>query len=294
MRVLFVLLFFLASFNSLDAQEIKIPSVAGLFYPASKKELHNMITDFLKEVRDPAIRADVVGLISPHAGYVYSGQVAAYAFKTIKGKNYDTVIILGPSHHLGFRGISVWQEGYFRTPLGDVEVDEGASSFILKNFNKAVFKKEAFLREHSVEVQIPFLQTVLKNFKIVPVVTGYLTLQEIEELSSVLFELSKNKNILVVASSDLSHFHSYLVAQNMDSRTNEYIEDMDATTFYNKCNAGEIEACGFTPVTALIYYARRHEARSLFLKYLNSGDTAGDKRRVVGYSAFCFVKDDED
>ena len=269
---------------------VKQPAVAGMFYPASREKLSSVVETFIRETEVPEIKGDIIGVIAPHAGYIYSGKVAGYAFKPLRGKNYQTVIVMGPSHHTSFRGVSVWKDGFFQTPLGNVPVDEEAASFILDNFPQAHFYRQAFLKEHSVEVEIPFLQKTLKDFKIVPVVFGYMSLEDIEEFARLLKELSQNRNILVVASSDLSHYHSYSEAKDIDLSTIDYIKRMAYQDFYNDCLARKIEACGFEPITCLLIYAKDKGAQAVFLKYLNSGDTSGNFAQVVGYSAFCFVK----
>ncbi|OQX86560.1 MAG: AmmeMemoRadiSam system protein B [Candidatus Omnitrophica bacterium 4484_70.2] len=268
-----------------------MPSVAGYFYPKEASHLKEMVDGFLKDASIPSISGKIIGLLAPHAGYVYSGKVAGYSYKAIEGKKFDTVIIMGPSHHFYFEGISVFKEGFFRTPLGDVEIDKTSSEFILDRIPHASFNRKVFDPEHCIEVQLPFLQRVLKNFKIVPIVFGRVNIQQLKKLASVLDELSKDKKTLVVVSSDLSHYHSYTQAKNIDARTIELIKNLEPYKFYTKSLSKEIEACGFEAITCLLFYAQYKKAKPYFLKYLNSGDTSFNKSRVVGYCAFVFVEE---
>ncbi|MCM8783050.1 MAG: AmmeMemoRadiSam system protein B, partial [Candidatus Omnitrophica bacterium] len=170
-KFIFLFIFFLA-FNELWAQKIKEPNVSGAFYPSDPKELSLMLDRFLEEVNPISGDREVFGLILPHAGYSYSGRTAAFGYKLIKDKPYRTVIILGPAHHYGFKGISLYPEGKFRTPLGDIEIDKDFVQNLLFKDKHIFFEPRAFEREHSIEVQLPFLQKVLKDFKIVPVLMG--------------------------------------------------------------------------------------------------------------------------
>ncbi len=286
-------LFFLLSLvMSLGFPQTRRPNVAGAFYPLNEKELKNQIQEFLQSANLPSLKGDVKALIAPHAGYVFSGRVAGYSFKTIENKEYNTVLILGPSHYVYFEGISVYPQGVFETPLGKVEVDSEISQKILKEFKKAKVLPEAFLREHSVEVEIPFLQVVLrKGFKIVPVVVGELTYTDLLDLSKIIKDILEKENVLLVISSDFSHYHPSQEAEIMDSQAIELIKKLDAQDFYFKCQRKEIEACGYIPITLLLLTAKELNLKSVFLKYLHSGYTSGDFSKVVGYCAFVFIQE---
>ena len=273
-NVNFVVLFLMMGASFLYAQQIKFPSVAGMFYPASKDKLQETIDSFLREA-NPDVEGDIVGIISPHAGYVYSGKVAAFAYKAIEGKDYDTVVVMGPSHYYNFHGAALWREGFLRTPLGDIEVDKEMVSSIEENFSSVTFEKRIFEREHSIEVELPFLQTVLKEFRVVPIIIGYMDSKEMERLAETLFRLSQRQKVLLVASSDLSHYHTYFEAEEIDSKTVECIKRAEVESFYEGCMKEEIEACGFRPITVLLYFTQKCKAKPVFLKYLNSGDTSG-------------------
>jgi hypothetical protein len=169
--VLFIYLFF--AFNLVSfAEEVKKPNVAGTFYPADPAVLSERIDGFLAKADPQPLDGEIFALISPHAGYDFSGQVAAFGYKLVKGRSYKTVVILAPSHHYAFRGVSVYPEGTFQTPLGDIPVNSDFSKKLLDRDPEISFDRRAFLKEHSLEVQLPFLQKVLKNFKIVPVILG--------------------------------------------------------------------------------------------------------------------------
>jgi len=245
--VLFVLVF-ISSCNSKELKTMKTrkESVKGMFYPAQKKELSSMIEEFLKQVKPGEVKKDIVGAIVPHAGYIYSGPVAAYVYKAIQGKKFDTVILIGPSHHVGFKGCAVDINDYWNTPFGEVALDKDLIKKFINDYwntpfgevaldkdlikklvdgKKVFFDESPHLKEHSLEVQIPFLQGVLKgDFKIVPIIMGqdsdswvYLS----EKLKNILEEI-KNKKILIIASTDLSHYYPYDVAVKKDKRCVSY------------------------------------------------------------------------
>ena len=283
------------------AEEIKKPNVSGAFYPCDAQTLSVQIDNFLNKANVEEVKAEIFALISPHAGYIYSGPVAAFGYKAIKSRNYKTVIILGPSHFFGFNGISVWPQGSFRTPLGDVLVDEKFTKELIAQIQKARFIPEAFAKEHSLEVQIPFLQKVLGNFsaiegggvtthcgwKIVPIVMGRLNLQDCKRLASVLKKIiAGRRDVLVVASTDLSHYHPYSEAIDIDKRTLSYIENFDFDGLWREALIGNAELCGLRSVITTLILAKEQNINGVkVLKYANSGDTAGGKGKVVGYAS---------
>lgn len=273
------------------AQDIKQPNAAGQFYPKDKPALSNTIDRFLDNAAPKAIDEKIEVLISPHAGYEYSGQVAAFGYKVIKGKSYDTVIILGPSHFVDFPGVAVYPEGKFRTPLGDVEIDSGLTRELVKNNSIIKSDLSAFEREHSLEVQIPFLQKVLTNFKIVPLLISNIDFSGCLELAESLNKASKDKNVLIVASTDMSHYHTYNEAVSMDSQTVSVIKGMDAYSLWNKARNGEVELCGLSAVVVALLYAKNKGLDNIaVLKYANSGDATGDYSKVVGYMSTVIYK----
>ena len=290
-RLLFAVLCLLLIAAPLGCQaETKDPAVAGTFYPADKKSLQNSVEGFLTKAEKVSTDGKLLALISPHAGYVYSGQIAAYGYKQIQGSDIKKVILIGPSHHSGFKGASVYTKGSFRTPLGEVKINEKLSESLLNETADVKFYPEAFEKEHSLEVQLPFLQTVLKDFTIVPILIGSPSRQTFEHLISKLTGML-DENTLLVASTDLSHYHDYSTAKEMDSKVIAAIERLSASDTLDLLRTGKSELCGGFPVIIVMEAARRSGANlGVVFKYANSGDIAGDKERVVGYASVGLYK----
>ncbi len=275
------------SSTSFSEPRIKHPNVSGQFYAADPTQLSKEIDQFfLKADIKPYINhVDIV--IAPHAGYVYSGGVAAYGFKAASQNKYKTIIILAPSHYVGFDGISVGTYDGFQTPLGVVEVDQEFTKKLIKINKKFNFKPEAFSREHSLEVEIPFLQKTFKNFKIVPVIMGQPDIQTLKDFASGLNRMiGVRKDVLIVVSTDLSHYHGDTAARKMDKQAIDAVKNLDIEKIWKGCRLRTMEMCGFVPVTAALIYAKQRRLKSVdVLKMANSGDVSGDKDRVVGYSS---------
>lgn len=266
--------------------EIREPAVAGSFYPASPKSLSKQINDFLGAVPPKKIEGEITALITPHAGYIYSGQVAAYAYKLLTDNPFDKVIVIAPSHHVYFRGASIYAKGAFRTPLGLIPIDEDTSQKIMKESTAISFLPQAHVQEHSLEVQLPFLQTVLKDFQLIPIVMGDQNLENCKILSEALYRAIKGKKVLIVASSDLSHFYSYHQAVKLDNGVINRIRNFDPQGLARDIADGTCEACGGGPIITTMLLAQKMGAnKALVLKYANSGDVTGDMSRVVGYLA---------
>ncbi len=272
---------------------VRKPAVAGAFYPADPKEIKKVITDFSAKAKLPELPAgNPLGLIVPHAGYIYSGGVAAYSYNTITAPDkIDTVILLGPSHRAYFRGISVFPGGVYQTPLGDMRVDEEIAAE-LSAIDGVSYVKEAHAQEHSLEVQLPFLQTVFKDVKIVVAVLGAPDRSATDNFVDALTEIATRKNILIIASSDFSHYHNYNTAKKMDSSAFESILKMSDTELTRKNAAKSSELCGILPVEALLKVMNRLGAGDArMLHSANSGDVTGEKgptSEVVGYAAVAF------
>ena len=267
---------------------IREPVVNGMFYPASKEKLSKMISSFLIESNPiPNDKKKLLGLIAPHAGYVYSGSCAAYAYKLLKSTQYDTIIILGPSHYTSLLGAAIWPKGFFKTPLGNVAIDEESSEELLKNKSIIETYEIAHMQEHSIEVQIPFLQYILKNdFKIIPLVIGNPTYDFSSQLADALYNLQNTvpNKYLFVASSDLSHYHTDNVARRMDIQVVKLIEKNDPELLTQIIDRGQGEACGIGPILTLLLLSKKFKDATVeTLNYTNSGETSGDKSRVVGY-----------
>lgn len=259
------------------------PAVAGLFYKADPKKLTDEINILLSVSKPEVIPENIFGIISPHAGYIYSGRTAAFAFNLLKNKNYETVIIISPSHREYFPGISIFDGAGYETPLGKVEIDIELSEKLISD-SKIIFKgNEGHKNEHAVEVQIPFLQTVLKDFKIVPVVMGDQSKNFIDELS---FKISQNykNDILIVASSDLSHYYTKEQANYFDSILEKNIMDFNFEELQSNLENKICEACGGGTIVALMKAANLlNKKKSLILNRSDSSATSGNTNEVVGY-----------
>jgi len=278
-------------------EKVRPPAVAGQFYPEEKRELIKMIERFLKEAKIDKIKGEIFGILVPHAGYIFSGFVAAHCYKLIEGKDFETVILIGDSHYEYFDGVSIWDRGEWETPLGRAKVDEELTKEIL-NFSKRFFVKDsAHLFEHSLEVQIPFLQKVLKNFKILPIIFGSED-KDWKDLAKAILKLMEKKKILIVASSDLSHYPPYEVALEVDKRTIDGILSLDPEKFKEKIENlkrlfpdVDTFACAQDTIKTILEISKNKKAKAKLLKYQNSGDTIyGEKSQVVGYGAICFFK----
>ena len=276
--------------QSCRAGEIKEPNVAGSFYPSDPAILSRMVDGFLAKADPAPIEGKIFALISPHAGYEFSGQVAGFGYKLIKNKPYKTVVILGPSHQYAFRGVSVYPGGAFRTPLGDIPVDSDFSKKLLGRDPEIVFEPRAFLKEHSLEVQLPFLQRALKDFKIVAIILGDCGFSTCQRLAGFLKEsISGRDDVLVVASTDMYHGYDYSEAKLFDSPTLSAVNDMDPEKLYNGLKAGNFQFCGgYGVVTALILANDLGYKKVKILKYTDSAQVTGNKTRgnwTVGYSS---------
>jgi AmmeMemoRadiSam system protein B len=291
-------------FTHLTAQErIRKPAVAGYFYPKDKKELTKTVDDFISNVKHQQIGGKIVGIMSPHAGYVFSGQVAAYSYRHIMDIQYDTVILLGPSHRVYLKGASVGNWDAYSTPLGKVKVNREIVASLLSTGEPFHFVEQAHIREHSVETQIPFLQRVLKNFDIVPIVMGSLSLAYCKKISETLAEIVKKRNVLFVASSDMSHYPNYTNANNVDRNTLSLIRKCDPNLVFTSekrvLSKGipnlSTTLCGLSSVVTVMMTAKQLGGNSVkILHYANSGDVVINGRRetqrVVGYGSAAFYK----
>ena len=284
-----------------EVGQVRKPAVAGTFYPEQASELGRTVDEFLKNAATPEtrIQGEVIGLIAPHAGYVYSGQVAAFAYSAIRGAHYDVVILIGPSHRMPVEAAAVYTSGSFSTPLGSVPIDEKTAKAIVGLGDDFADDVGAHAAEHSLEVQLPFLQRVLQDFKIVPVVTRDLPPARCEELGRALAGCVKGKKVLFVASSDLSHYPAYDDANRVDRETIESWKTMDLHRIYSKEEealqrpAGNLACtmCGSAAIMITMAASKALGADAItILKYMNSGDVSGDKTGVVGYAAAAIYK----
>ncbi len=256
--------------------KVRKPAVAGLFYPDNPAELRQMIEHFMARVkpRQPVPKA----LIAPHAGYVYSGPVAASAYAQLEPVRdvIRRVVLLGPSHRVPFLGVALSDAEAFATPLGNVPIDREAQASI-RELSQVQVLEAAHAMEHSLEVHVPFLQQILTDFKLVPLVVGDATPEQVAE---VIERLWGGEETLIVVSSDLSHYHDYETARRIDGATSARIEALTHPDIEPD------QACGCRPVNGLIQAATNHHLHATVLDLRNSGDTAGPRDQVVGYGAY--------
>ncbi len=281
---------------------IRRPTVAGQFYEGDAEALRAQIKNcFLNELgpkKLPNVNLDIhprniVGLICPHAGYMYSGPVAASAFYelALDGKP-DTVVLMGPNHTGYGSVLSLMREGVWRTPLGDIEINTEMANKITHETSVIDVDELAHRYEHSIEVQLPFLQFLYGNaFKIVPICFLMQDYDSAVEVGRTLAEALDATNTVVIASSDMTHYEPAKTAAAKDQAALKAVTNMDAKRFYETVETRNITACGYAPITALITYAKRVNAKEAeLLSYHNSGDITGDYSSVVGYAAVSFRK----
>lgn len=275
---------------------IRLPAVAGSFYPGDKQTLSKQIDYFLSQAEDIEVEGELKMLIIPHAGYQYSGGVAAYGFKKLIGKNFKTVILIGPSHTDWFNGSSVYKQGLYQTPLGQIEVDSELTEKLIKENEKIFYRPLAHQQEHCLEVMLPFLQKVLKDFKIVPIIISQPNNENVQILAQALSKYIDQKT-LVVISSDLSHYPPYQIANEVDQKTIQAILTGELQEFdqaVKESMAQELPgldtcACGGEPIKVALVLAKSLGLNQIkLLKYANSGDISGDHLSVVGYASIAF------
>ena len=270
-----------------ELREVRDPVVAGTFYPGDPATLAATVDGYLEEADVPRTDGEIVGIIAPHAGYVYSGGVAAHAYAALLGRSYDTVIVIAPSHRYGFRGASIYGGDGYGTPLGVVRVDRDLADALLDDGLGFVYEPRAHAGEHSLEVQVPFLQRTLGEFEIVPVVMGSQGEGAVRALAARVAGAVRErtgKRVLLVASTDLSHYHDDRAAKALDAHVVEAVAEFDPEGLLASLAAGECEACGGGPAAAVMMAARELGAeRARVAAYATSGDVTGDRSQVVGY-----------
>jgi len=276
---------------------VRKAAVAGGFYPGDKTALTKYVDTLLRQANPPKIMEPIRAIMVPHAGYIYSGPVAAYAYKELEGRDIQTVILIGNSHSHSFDGIAIYTKGAFETPLGLVPIDEAFTEKLLAADPVIVDRPDAHEGDHVLEVQLPFLQRVLKDFKIVPILFSGDSPELTRKLAGILSPLLNDKT-LIVASTDMSHYPAYTDAaaadkKNLDAILTGKMENFDATLqALDAENIPQAETflCSPSGVRVAMLLSQNSEAlQPVLLKYANSGDTAGDKGRVVGYGAIAFV-----
>ncbi len=277
--------------------KIRPPSAAGQFYPEDKKELEKELNRMMEESQLPLINGEIFGLLLPHASYIFSGAIAVLGLKALRGKKFDSVIILSDSHYEYFDGVSVWPEGEWETPLGKIEVDKEIAGRII-SFSKRFFSKQSVhLFDHTIEVQLPLLQKALGSFKLVPIVIGSEG-KDWKKLAEAILESTKGRKVLIIVSSDLSHYPSYGEAKRADRAVLGAIESLDdeilnkTITKLEKRNipGAQTFLCSKDSVRTLMNITKSLRGKAKILGYANSGDVGGEKDRVVGYGSMVFLK----
>jgi len=261
--------------------KIRQPAVSGMFYPADKYQLKNAIHKYLAQAHIAQQSPSVVkAIVVPHAGYVYSGTVAASAFNLIIPfkDTINRVVLLGPSHRVAFSGLAVPESDTFQTPLGSIPIDKKAIQQ-LSGLSQVIVSEQAHLDEHSLEVQLPFLQEILDDFSLIPIVVGD---AERHEVAEVINRLWGDEHTLIVISTDLSHYHEYYEAKQLDCATSDAIENLKPDLIDYE------DACGRNGLQGMMTVAQEKGLAVKLVDLRSSGDTAGDKAQVVGYGAYVF------
>lgn len=270
----------------MESEQIRESVIAGSWYPGKASRLEREVQDYLSQASPVDLKGQLIALISPHAGYRYSGQVAAYGYKLLGERKFSSVVVIAPSHRSYFRGVSVYDRGGYRTPLGVVPLDRELISAMQQRESRIEYVPDAHSQEHSLEIQLPFLQVLLPDAKLVPLVMGNQDFATCQWLAEAVADCIENKSVLVVASSDLSHFHPYEQAKRLDQVVLDKVNDFDPKGLSNSLADGLCEACGGGPMVTAMLIARRLGAdKSRVLHYANSGDVTGDHSGVVGYMA---------
>ena len=290
---------FTSFLHAADPQNIREPAVAGRFYNGSESELKKQVNNLISNAFSETLTGKPIALISPHAGYQYSGSVAAYGYKAIKDYDYKRVIVIAPSHYSRYMGASIFDVDYYKTPLGLIKLDMGVCNNLINNPPLIGTFKKAHEREHSLETQLPFLQTVLKDFKLVPILIGRLNNEAFDFLADKIKPLI-DENTLIIASSDFTHYgygYSYVPfkkdieanIKKLDYGAFERILALDFDGFLKYKSATGITACGFMPV-ALLLKLLPDEAQGKVLRYDTSGNLTGDFNNSVSYASIVFTK----
>lgn len=262
---------------------LRKPAVAGLFYPSDKNKLQNEVDILLSLTKSDLNIKRVFGIIVPHAGYIYSGRTAAYAFNILKNHNIKNVIIISPSHREYFPGVSVFDGDGFDTPLGPIMINTEKVNKLVEG-SEVIFKSQRGHRgEHAIEVQLPFLQEVLTDFQIIPIVMGDQKKQYVDALAEKIMSIMDDETI-IAASSDLSHYYSKDVADEMDSLVEEGIKNFNIEKLHRNFEMRNCEACGEGAILTLMKAAELSGIKkTMILNRSDSGDTTGSNEEVVGY-----------
>lgn len=273
------------------AESLREPAVQGSFYPENPKELSATIDALLSKIPAHRIDAKVPVLIVPHAGYVYSGSTAAHVYRSLMGSSFETVVLIGPSHHVDIEGASIWTSGAWKTPLGVVHVDETLAQAIAAEGPSFRASLRAHVKEHSLEVQVPFIQRALPAAKIVPIVLNDPSEVLCKKLAASIVKNIGDRKVIIIASTDLSHFHTGPAAKVIDGRTLGFISKLDTEGLRRAMAEGKAELCGGAAVLTALEIAKSLKLNeSEIFNYTHSGEVTGDDSRVVGYAAVSFYQ----
>ncbi len=268
----------------MNPSHVREPVVAGLFFPREERVLRDEIHALIERCGQPEVPGMVMGLISPHAGYRYSGLTAAHGYSLLQGKHYESVIIVAPSHNEFFDGISVFAGDAYRTPFGVVPVHGDLKRELAASGSCVTLDFHGHGTEHAIEVQLPFLQEVLDHLTIVPIVIGNQSKEICIELGRVLAKVTEGKQVLLMASTDLSHYHARAEAERLDRVFIDDVAAFDYARLLEDLADGRTEACGGGPVASVLCALHLNGAERVeILDYRTSGDVTGDDHPVVGY-----------
>lgn len=259
--------------------------VAGQFYPGTAKELRTTLAGYFKNITTSSPQSHISALVVPHAGYRYSGSIAAQAYATVQACSYDAVVVIAPSHYDAFDGVAVW-DGSYATPLGTTIHDATLVKHLTSIDPRVQCSSLGHGDEHALEVQIPFVQYVLPDVPVVSMVMGNQSSEMCHTLAQILTQVSQNRSVLVVASSDLSHFYPQHEAEQRDARVLERLTAFDPEGLLQQLQTGECEACGGGAMAVAMLFGKMQKSDTVtVLQYATSGDVMGDTERVVGYAA---------
>ena len=267
------------------ADTLRRAAVAGSWYPSNPDELARQVDDYLGDAGAP-LDGKPVAVIAPHAGLMYSGHVAAFAYRQLAGCDIDVAVLVGPSHFVGFEGVALYERGAFETPFGPVAIDEDCAAAVAARSRLVVPHPAAHAREHSLEMQLPFLRRVLPDIRIVPLVMGFQRRETAFALADAIAGAIDRRRAVLIASTDLSHYQSAATAAKLDARVIDRVRGFDAEGLMSLLEAFPEHACGGGPTVSVMRAAQLAGAtEARVLKYADSGDVSGDKDAVVGYLA---------
>jgi AmmeMemoRadiSam system protein B len=279
----------------MSAEKIRESVIAGTWYPADPVLLKKELLRYLDRARPSELEGELSGLVVPHAGYIYSGGVAAWSYKLLLKNRFDRVLILAPSHQASFAGASIYNLGGYSTPLGVVPLDRELIDELYKNSAIIHYVPQAESREHSLEIQLPFLQTVLEAFSLTPVIMGTQRYDFCLKLAEAIAEACRGKRVLTIASSDLSHYYPYEKATLLDGVCLERLNCFDPQGLAEEVENQRTQACGAGPLITMMLAAKKLGAdQCKVLNYANSGDMTGDRSAVVGYASAVVYRSTKD